>query len=326
MKIRRLDNPRQSFDLHFSERSYDVVGLGSNSVDQLCIIPQYPHPDSKIEILHYERLPGGQTATATIFLSRMGLKAKYIGKVGGDEIGCFSLESLRAEAIDTSKVLLEHNARTQHAIIIIDQQTGERTIFYQHDPNLDFDQDELSQEDVCCGRILHIDGYDSNTAIRAASWCQQEGIYVSADLDKVIPGCEELITKVDFLITSANFPSEFTGISDPIDSMLELGRRFNGFLAVTLGAQGAMALVGNRCLTFPALKVKTVDTTGAGDIFHGGFLYGLLQNWPLEMIMAFANAAAGLSCGYLGARTGIRPLNEILQAAKQIVYSAGTQF
>jgi len=132
-------------------------------------------------------------------------------------------------------------------------------------------------------------------------------------LDKAVPRSEELISKVDFLITSANFPPDFTGIADPIESLLALRDYCDGFLAVTLGAQGAMAVVGNECIRFPAFKVHAVDTTGAGDIFHGGFIYGLLQNWPLERIISFANAAAGLNCTHLGARSGIPPLAEILQ-------------
>ncbi len=323
MRIKRLENPSDSFDLHFREKPYDMVGFGLNSVDQLCIVPQYPRPNSKTEIHRYEKLPGGQVATATIFLSRMGLKVKYIGKVGGDDIGRFSLQSLRAESLDISQVIVEDNARTQHAIIIIDKECGERTILCQGDAHLNFKEEELKKEEVCTGRIFHIDGHDSDSALKAASWCQEEGIYVSADLDKVVPGCRDLIEKVDFLITSADFPSEFTGIRDPVECIMELSKTFNGFLAVTLGAQGAMAVIGNRCLTFPALKVNAVDTTGAGDIFHGGFIYGLLQNWPLQKIMAFANAAAGLSCGYLGARAGIRPLREILGFAEQLISSSG---
>ena len=124
-----------------------------------------------------------------------------------------------------------------------------------------------------------------------------------------------MISKVDFLITSANFPPDFTGIDDPIDSLLALRPYCSGFLAVTLGARGAMALVGEECIRFPAFKVHAVDTTGAGDIFHGGFIYGLLRNWSLERIMAFANAAAGLNCTHLGARSGIPPLAEILKLA-----------
>jgi sugar/nucleoside kinase (ribokinase family) len=316
MKIKRLNDPSETFDVRFPDRKpFDLVGFGLNAVDHLCIVPQYPRFDTKTEILHYEKLAGGQVATTVTFVSRMGLRGKYIGKVGSDELGQFSLDSLHSERIDTSSVLIERGARNQYAFIIIDKGSGERTILWERDPRLSFRDLELRRDDICAGRVLHLDGHDYAAALRAATWAGEAGIPVVIDLDKVVPQSAELISKVDFLITSSNFPPDFTGIADPIQSLLELRNHCAGFLAVTLGAQGAMAVVGDTCVRFPAFKVHAVDTTGAGDIFHGGFIYGLLQNWSLEQIMSFANAAAGLNCTHLGARAGIPPLEEILQLA-----------
>jgi sulfofructose kinase len=316
MKIKKLKSPADRFDVVFPNgKEFDLVGFGLNAVDHLCIVPQYPRFDTKTEILHYEKLAGGQVATTVTFVSRMGLRGKYIGKVGSDEVGRFSLESLRSENIDTASVLVEEGARNQYAFIIIDKNSGERTILWERDRRLSFHGDELRRADICAGRVLHLDGHDYEAALRAASWAQEQGIPVVIDLDKVVPRSAELIRNVDFLITSSNFPPDFTGIADPIQSLLALREHCDGFLAVTLGAQGAMAVVGDSCARFPAFKVHAVDTTGAGDIFHGGFIYGLLQNWSLDDIMSFANAAAGLNCTHLGARSGIPPLSEILQLA-----------
>ncbi len=313
MKIKKLEDESGTFDVKFpASKPFDVVGFGLNAVDHLCVVPQYPRFDSKTEIVHYEKLGGGQTATAVVFAARMGLKGKYIGKVGSDDIGAFALESLRAENIDTSSVLVEEAARNQYAFIIIDKASGERTILWERDRRLSFRQSELCRADICSGRVLHLDGHDYEAAIQAARWAREEGIPVVIDLDKAVPRSAELIANVDFLITSANFPPEFTGIDDPIESLLALRNHCDGFLAVTLGAQGAMAVIGDRCERFPAFKVHAVDTTGAGDIFHGAFIYGLLQNWPLERIMTFSNAAAALNCTHLGARGGIPVLSEIL--------------
>jgi sugar/nucleoside kinase (ribokinase family) len=321
MKIKRLTDPADTFDVVFPEnKPFDVVGFGLNAVDHLCVVPHYPRFDTKTEILHYEKLAGGQVATTVTFASRMGLRGKYIGKVGSDDIGLFSLQSLRSENIDTSAVLVEPEARNQYAFIIIDKNSGERTILWERDRRLSFRDTELRREDVCSGRVLHLDGHDDSAAVRAARWAQKEGIPVVIDLDKVVPRSKELIANVDFLITSSNFPPDLTGIADPIESLLALRNYCDGFLAVTLGVQGAMAVVGDRCVRFPAFKVHAVDTTGAGDIFHGGFIYGLLQNWPLEQIMCFANAAAGLNCTHLGARSGIPELSEILQLANSGAY------
>jgi len=322
MKIKHLLGPSDSFDIRFSEnKAFDVVGFGLNAVDHLCVVAQFPRFDTKSEILHYEILAGGQVATAVAFLSRMGMRGKYIGKVGSDELGRVSLQSLRSEDIDTSSVLVVPGARNQFAFIIIDKQSGERTILWERDKRLGFTDSELRRDDICAGRMLYIDGHDEPAALNAAKWAQAEGIPVVADLDKVVPQCEELLPNIDFLIVSSNFAPELTGIADPIDSLMALREYCDGFLAVTLGARGAMAVVGDTCIRFDAFKVRAIDTTGAGDIFHGGFIYGLWQNWPLDKIMSFANAAAGLNCTRLGARGGMPTLPEILQ----LVDSADTR-
>ncbi len=251
-------------------------------------------------------------ATAVTCLSRMGLKTKYVGKVGDDEPGRFTLKSFDTEAIDISSVVVEASAHSQYAVIVIDKKSGERTVLSRRESALNFGEKELSKKEICAGRILHLDGYDAAGSLRAAKWCREEGIPVSIDLDTVVDHCDEIIQWVDFLIVSSNFAPEFTGIADSMESVKKLRNFSDAFLAVTMGAAGAMAWIGDRCISFPALKINPLDTTGAGDIFHAGFIYGLLQNWPIAKIMRFANVAAGLSCGYLGAREGIRPVSEIL--------------
>lgn len=319
MKIKRLDSPNDTFDLQFPmEKPFDVVGFGTNSVDHLCIVPEYPQTGSKSEIVRYEKLPGGQVATAVEFLSRLGLKTKYIGKLGRDELGRFYLRSLASGSVDATSVLVEPSAQSQCAFIIVDRKSGERTVLSRRGSGLDFRKHELKKSEICAGRILHLDGYDSTGSLKAARWCRQLGIPVCIDLDTVVPNCSELVRSVDFLIVSSNFPSEFTGIGDPVKAFRELGNCHEGFLAVTLGSQGAMAWVGSQIVRFPGLKVKAVDTTGAGDIFHAAFIYGLFQNWPLGKIMKFANASAGLSCKFIGAQAGIRPLSEILLSMDRV--------
>ncbi len=321
MKIKKLKSPSDTFDLPFpKEKRYDVVGFGLNSVDHLCVVPKYPKIDTKVEILQYGRLPGGQVATAILLLSRLGCHAHYIGKVGNDEPGRIFLENFDSEFLDTSSISIENNTSTQFAFIIIDSESGERTILWQRNEKLNFKTSELDDERICSGKILHLDGYDSRAALYAASMCQETGIPVSIDLDTVVADCDALIEKVDFLIVSSDFSRKYTGIADVCESFRALCNSFDGFLVMTCGAAGAVVSVGGECMVFPGIKVKAVDTTGAGDIFHGGFIYGLLQNWPLDRIMTFSNVAAGLSCRYMGAQSGIRPLHEILQCVEENIH------
>jgi sulfofructose kinase len=300
------------FDLSLStNKSFDVVGMGLNSVDFLTVVPEFPAPNSKMKMLQFSKQGGGQVATALVALSRWGVKAKYIGKVGADELGQFSLESMRQERVDISSVTIEPNVTNQVATILVDGSTGDRTILWDRDDRLMYRGGELRKEEVCCGKLLHLDGHDIRAAIQCARWAKEENIPTVVDLDKVESLTSELIQEIDFLITSSRFPTLYAGISDQKAAFLELQKQAPGFLCTTLGPSGAMAWVNGEIFYADGLNVKALDTTGAGDVFHGGFIYGLLQNWEVEKILRFANAAAALKCLDLGGRRGIPTLDKI---------------
>jgi sulfofructose kinase len=293
-----------------TEKPFDVVGMGLNSVDFLTMVPEFPAPNSKMKMLQFSKQGGGQVATAMVALSRWGVKTKYIGKVGEDELGQVSLQSIRQEGVDVSSVKIEPNATNQFATIIVDGSTGNRTILWNRDERLMYRQRELRKEEVCSGRLLHLDGHDIHAAIQCAGWAKQEGIPTVVDLDKVESLSSKLINEIDFLITSPSFPTLYTGISDQKEAFLELQKQIHGFLCTTLGHSGALAWVNGEFFYAEGFKVKALDTTGAGDVFHAGFIYGLLHNWDVEKILRFANAVAALKCRELGGRKGIPTLKE----------------
>jgi sulfofructose kinase len=298
------------FDLPLQDKPFDVVGMGLNSVDFLSMVPEFPTLNSKMEILRFSKQGGGQVATTMVALSRWGVKTKYIGKVGEDDLGQFSLNSIRQEGVDVSSVTVEPNATNQFAMVIVDGFGGERTILWNRDDRLMYRQGELHREEVCSGKLLHLDGHDSQAALQCARWAKEERIPTVIDLDKVEPLTSELIKQIDFVITSSRFPTLFTGISDQKKALLELQKHTSGFLCSTLGHEGAIGLVNGKFLPVKGFEVNIVDTTGAGDVFHGGFIYGLLQNWEVEEILRFANAVAALKCRDLGGRKGIPTLDE----------------
>jgi sulfofructose kinase len=246
-----------------------------------------------------------------VALARWEIKTKYIGKVGGDELGQFSLNSIRQEGVDVSSVTMEPNAQNQFAIIIVDGVSGERTILWDRDERLMYREGELQKEEVCSGRLLHLDGHDLRAAIQCAKWAKGEGIPTVLDIDKVEPLTSELMREIDFVITSSRFPTLFTGISDREKALIEIQKQTPGFLCATLGPEGAMALVDGEILYVKGFPIHAVDTTGAGDVFHAGFVYGLLQNWEVVEILRFANAVAALKCRDLGGRRGIPTLGKV---------------
>ena len=300
------------FNLSLSaDKPFDVVGMGLNAVDFISVVPEFPAPNSKMEILHFSKQGGGQVATALVALSRWGVKTKYIGKVGEDDLGNFSLHSIRQEGVEVSSVTTEPSATNQVAIILVEKSTGERTILWNRDERLMYRKGELRKEEVCSGKILHLDGHDIQAALQCVRWAKKEGIPTMIDLDKVESLTSKLIQEIDFVITSSRFPMLYTGISDQRKALLELQKHTSGFLCATLGHEGAVALINGEFLYVKGFEVKALDTTGAGDVFHAGFIYGLLQNWEVAEILRFANAVAALKCRDLGGRKGIPSLEEV---------------
>ena len=182
----------------------------------------------------------------------------------------------------------------------------------KRDERLTLRPEELRREWITDARAIHVDGHDTAAAITAAGWAREAGIPVVADLDELYPDVEQLIEKVDYLIVSRNIPGQLTGKSDLRESLMATRLQYGCRLtAATLGQDGVLAWDGHDFCYRPAYRVEVVDTTGAGDIFHAGFIYGLLQRSPLAQTLDFACAAAALNCTAVGARGGIQAVSSI---------------
>jgi sugar/nucleoside kinase (ribokinase family) len=238
------------------------------------------------------------------------LRTRYVGKVGDDSAAAIHRAEFDRLGVE-SHLVTASGCASQQAVILVDD-AGERTVLWKRDNRLTLQPEELRREWIINARALHVDGHDTAAAIAAAGWAREAGVPVIADLDDLYPGVEALLEKIDYLITSRDIPGRLTGKPDLRQSLPEVRNRYGGRLAAaTLGHGGVLAWNGARFQYAPAFQVKTLDTTGAGDIFHAGFIYGLLQEWPLPRQLAFACAAAALNCTASGARGGIRPVKEI---------------
>ena len=287
-------------------KKVDVLGLGLNATDSVLMVREFPPLGGKERVVSLSRQAGGQVATALVACQRLGLATRYIGKVGDDEAGRFQLQSLREEGVDIEFTAVTPGAATQFGLIIVDQATGERTVFWDRDKRLAVTPQELRQETVTTARLLHLDGCDAAACAKAAQWARKAGIPVVADLDTVYKKVEQLFPLIDYMIASANFLPAITGQNDPFLVLEYMAREYKMHApGMTLGRDGALLYSGGRFYYSPGFVVETVDTTGAGDIFHGAFAYGLLQGWRIERILDFSNAMAGLNCTRVGARGGI---------------------
>lgn len=294
----------------------DVVGLGLNATDTVILVHDFPALGGKERVMSLSQQAGGQVATALVTCQRLGLRTRYIGKVGDDLAGQFQLASLRSEGVDTRYTKISPATPNQLGYIIVDKATGERTVFWDRDSRLAMSPSELSERALQTARVLHLDGCDVDACLQAAQWARRARIPVVADLDTVYKEVERLFPFIDYLIASSNFLPAATGEADPF-RVLELMVREYGVRVpgMTLGREGALILWEGRFIYSPGFLVEAVDTTGAGDVFHGAFIYGLLAGWRMERILEFANAMAGLNCRALGARGGIRSQAEAEQLA-----------
>jgi sulfofructose kinase len=288
----------------------DVVGVGLNATDTLIPVAHYPARGSKVEFRSAKVLPGGQVATAMVACQQWGLRTRYIGKVGDDsaaELHRVEFASLGVEA----HLFTAPGCPSQQALILVDD-AGERTVLWKRDERLTLRAEELQQEWIANARALHVDGHDTAAATAAAGWARTAGVPVIADLDELYPGVENLLSSVDYLITSRDIPGRLTEEADLRESLPALKERFRSHLtAATLGEEGVLAWDGTSFHYAPAFRVETIDTTGAGDIFHAGFIYAFLQGWPLQRQLDFACAAAALNCTAIGARGGIQSVEAI---------------
>jgi len=269
-------------------KKVDVVGLGLNATDTLMMVREFPALGGKERVVASSVQAGGQVATALVTCRRLGLKARYIGKVGDDPAGRFQLASLRREGLDVAHVQVVRGAPTQFGYIVVDQATGERTVFWDRDARLIAQPKELTPTAITSARLLHLDGCDVEACLRAARWARRARIPVVADLDTVYKKVETLFPYIDYLIASANFLPAVTGDADPFKVLENMAREYRVRVpGMTLGRDGALVYQAGRFYYSPAFVVETVDTTGAGDVFHGAFLYGLLAGWDIARTLDF---------------------------------------
>ena len=302
------------------QAALDVLGFGTNAVDFLIQVPHYPEFNSKIELTRYDQMAGGEAASTTVGLQRLGLRAAYAGRFGTDSAGDYGLQTLRDEGVDTTYAEQIEGAKTQIAFIVIDERSGERTVIWQRDAKLAYTAADAPLEAVERAKALHITPHDVEACIAMARRARENGVIVSIDIDRVFDGVDELLPLVDILIASSELPAQLTGKTDRHDSLRELAAKYGSSITgVTLGESGSMLMCENEVIATPGFAVPggCKDTTGAGDSFRVGLLYGLVTGASVEESARMANAVAALKCRAVGARTALPnkiKLDQLLKA------------
>ncbi len=292
-------------------RPFDVIGFGVNALDLIAVIEGYPQPDTKAQFEVFDIQGGGVVATAMAACARLGLRARYVGKVGTDFWARTSLRTLSKEGIDIRHVLRAKGSPGHVSLVLADKRTGARTLFFRRPPAYAIRPEELDREALTAGRLLHVDGIDAAAAVQAIRWAREAGMRVTMDGERIVPGIEEVWPLVDLLVCNPRFIRSSTGHAAPEDGLREMAERGPSRVAVTLAERGVLGYEGGQWIRVKGFKIEPVDTNGAGDVFHGACAVGELRGWPFEWTLSFANAVAAMKCRALGGRRGIPRLPEV---------------
>ncbi len=288
----------------------DVVGVGLNATDTIVSLASFPDRGAKVEYCDRAVMPGGQVASTVVACQTWGLRSRYVGKFGDDAAAKLHREAFARVGAE-AQIVTVPGALSLHNVILVDN-AGDRTVLCQRNETMVLQPEELKREWIVNARLLHVDGHDTAAATQAASWAREAGIPVTADLDDPYPGIDDLIANIDYLLVNCDFSCRLMDEKNLERSLRRMQARYGCRLtAATLGEEGVLAWDGKQLLHSAAYCVPVVDTTGAGDIFRAGFIYGLMQDWPLERQLDFSCAAAAMNCMGSGARGGIQPVDAI---------------
>ena len=283
----------------------DVIGLGQCSLDILGQLDSYPELDQKAELSSLLLQGGGPVATALVTLARLGVSVAMVGAVGDDHFGEQIQEGLIAEGVDCTFLNKEPGCRSQAAFIAVDDE-GHRNIFW-HRGNAVPDVSDLYETLLSkVVKVLHLDGLHLMPAITAAKIARSLNVVTVLDAGTMRPGMERLLPLIDHLVVSQNFARQIFGRHDPEATLRFLAGYGAAGVTITRGESGSVSIDNTGSIFYQqAFAVDVVDTTGCGDVFHGGYIYGLLQGWDMRQTVRFAAACAALKTCALGGRTAI---------------------
>lgn len=293
-----------------------VVGLGQCSLDYITLVDSFPAEDTKQEVLDLKIQGGGPVATALVTLSRLGVKTSIVGRVSDDNAGDEIRRGLREEGVDTKGLLVRAGGKSQLAFILVNSVKGTRTICWQRPTVPALTPREIDPALFKGAGFLMLDGLMAEASYYAATIASKMNIPIMLDAGRMRPGMLKLAYMSDYVVCSEEFVS---GMKLSLkDAFKKLSGEKAKAVTITLGDKGSFTWHEGKIFLQKAFRVKAVDTTGAGDVFHGAYAYGVLQGWNIKKTVEFASIVAAMKCRKLGGRTGIPTLQEAMRFLKEM--------
>lgn len=293
------------------QKLYDCTGIGLATYDFTLEVATYPAVNTKHTALHSAGGGGGPVPTAAVTMARLGSSVALVTTLGEDYLGRRILAEIKSYGIDISGIRLDAQAETLHSHILVEAGTGKRTVVQNTGDLPEIQSGQVPEPLIRYTRSVTLDSRPSPAIISLAERAKKRGARIMLDAGSVHEHTEQLLPLVDYLIVSASFVEDYFGHADygrACKVLIDRGAVISG---VTLGADGSILCNGKQLICMPAFPVKAVDTTGAGDMYHGALLYGILKGWPLEALGQFAGAVAAIGIQQFGSGTRIPTLHEV---------------
>lgn len=293
-----------------------VVGLGMCTLDVLIRLKEMPSWERGTRIKDFRLDGGGPVGTAMVATAKLGIRSGFIGTAGNDEPAEIKLRSMIEAGVDISRLVRRQEPEDQIVFVFVHSETGERVFSgIERWNRTPLSPEELDREYITSAEYLHLDGFHFRAALQSAKWMREAGKKVVLDGHKtsfVSQETRELLKYVDVLISGSGFAKALTTIDNIWDAgraILDMGIQI---FVETIGDEGCYVFSHSDMFHVPAFKVDVVDTTGAGDVFHGAFIVGLLHGWDLQKIALFSSAVSAIKCTKLGGRQGIPRFDDVI--------------
>ncbi len=280
-----------------------VVGLGACVLDTLINCDKYPKEDTKQKAEQVMLVGGGPVGNALVVISKLGVQAEVIGGFGDDNAADYLLNDFERYGVATQNTKKVKGASSFTSYIVLSQENKTRTCVFDRGTVPDTEEN-VTLSAIDGADVLHLDGNYLKGAICAAKYAKEKGVKVSLDAGGLYANIEELLPLVDILIPSAEFALGLTKETKIEGAMYALNEKYHPeILVVTDGSNGGYYFENGKAIHYDSVKVKAVDTNGAGDTFHGAFVAAYCNGRSIKACCDFASKVAAYKCTQIGART-----------------------
>lgn len=291
----------------------DVLCVGHAAYDLVFAVNRHPKADEKTFAEKFISCGGGPAANAAVTVSRLGLKSAFAGYLGNDVFGQLHLAELKQEAVNTDLLIRSDSPTPLSAILV--KPDGRRTVvnFKGATPPLTADRIKFSGWQP---RVVLFDGHEPEISLALLKTIKGRDISTVLDAGSVHRGTLKLLQEMDYIVASQKFAREYSGEEDPQQAALKLAR-FSSAIVITLGEAGLVWKTADGSGSLPAFSVDAMDTTGAGDAFHGAFAAGLASGKRWNDLLTYASAVGALCCTGYGSRPSIPTAKEVSEFLKK---------